>query len=371
MGLYAKGAEQFKPLFELTQSAPNFRVSTNDRNRDGPGVESLETIEAVVERLSGNLDDGITVGLNVQQNVDLTLRGDETNYPIFHSISLGIGKSNLHSIQTKSLQVQSAGHVELENCKILRLSVNISNSAMTLRVRNCGIGELKINNTNVAMSTNIELIDSTVLQLSLTNDFDARDLLLTNVTFAKTEEEIELTIIEKGFDLPRLDRTSFAILQTWANKVGDTKVAHIARGYELSIEQTRATGFEKLVLYMWGLFANYGLSISKPLFWIFFLYCSMFVILLWSGTDVGFDPKSGVPLAWKQHLVGETASAQISRALLGATDGIFPSFAVLAGSKLVLPLQWSVAVLKTIYSFISFFLILLAGFSLRRRFKPS
>ena len=90
---------------------------------------------------------------------------------------------------------------------------------------------------------------------------------------------------------------------------------------------------------------------------------------IWIGGEAARAAVPQTLLGWRSVLIGDGQGAQLSRAIVGATEAIFSPVNVFSIRKLVLPTEPWVAVVKFFYSYLCLGLIFLFGFSIRRRFK--
>jgi hypothetical protein len=274
----------------------------------------------------------------------------------------------LANAQIRTLHVDSSENVSITKSRIGVLEVNISNAVRNLGISNCNIGRLEL--TGTGQHSDILISDTHISELQISSNFSAKEVWLDRVTFEVDRliatRADNLKQIEDG-DLPRLNRSSFAHLYDWAERQGNSEVAHLARGRELALQKAHAKGAESVVLTLWGVFSDFGNSFWRPLKWIGFLI-PMFSLVLWStGTDAGFACSSDC--GWRENLIGEDASAQLLRGVVGALEGIFSPFSVFSQRSLVIPISPWVAGLKIAYSYLCLGLVFLFGFAVRRRFK--
>lgn len=206
-----------------------------------------------------------------------------------------------------------------------------------------------------------------ILQLSFHEKTDLYSLFLQNCRFG--DKNIEIQSDKPDLPFPVVDRQALSNLRNWAEGRPDGLTAHIARGAELAVETHEEKGFMKPVLCLWRIFGNYGLSPLRSIAWLVGLWLLMAGALLYTGTELGQSTSGGAEVGWRASLAGEDWGAQISRAVVAASNNAINPFSVFSVRILVVPKDSFVAILMPIHGLISVGLILLTGFSLRRRLK--
>ncbi|MCA1336628.1 hypothetical protein [Pseudooceanicola marinus] len=260
----------------------------------------------------------------------------------------------------------------------------------TVRLEDCRVGRLVLSGNG---EPDIVLSGGRVLVIEVQDEPNLRSLNLSGVQISR--QPVKVSQIPK--DLPawlRLDAVSFRRLHKWAQDKEDVKLAHQMRGHQLSVDYYLSDRTERPFMYLWRLFGNYGLSLWRPMAWLLasnllfgtLLYCTGTVatdavLPVANAVAPGTDAANAATLAadgiaaaeaslgWRSVLIGDGQGAQLSRAIVGATEAIFSPVNVFSIRKLVLPTEPWVAVVQFLYSYLCLGLIFLFGFSIRRRFK--
>ncbi|WP_143516887.1 hypothetical protein [Pseudooceanicola antarcticus] len=243
----------------------------------------------------------------------------------------------------------------------------------TVRLENCVIGRLIISGDG---NPDIVIRGGRILMIDVEEDPHIRSLEVSGVHISKRPMASQPSKEDWPVWL-RLDAVAFRRLHRWAQEKEDAKLAHQMRGHQLSVDYYKADRPERFFLSLWWLFGNYGLSLWRPLLWLLLSFAILVDLLLWCGSVPGVDqiasavgpPGGGAADGWRRVLFGDDMSAQLARAVVGATESIFSPVNVFSTRKLVVPSAPWVAVFQFFYSYLCLGLIFLFGFSIRRRFK--
>ncbi|MGM0743085.1 MAG: hypothetical protein ACQEVT_16080 [Pseudomonadota bacterium] len=361
----------------MTKAASGAREFLNLMNSEGPESERQFTYDGVqlatrdkksgVEVQPENLDKHLP-----RNDLSLTVggrRGFRTAIGLDNRIRIFrlniTGRScdlELRRADVRQLVVSGDAHrLTLSDCRILEL--NLDNCAEVL-IENCQIGGLifdenaKLGDISITTRTHI-------CEFWVPEKFTLRDLKLIDIRFSTTNEkklEIGHTTSPR---LPRLDRQSFGNLLTWSETAKNSEVAHIARSNELAIELSQSKGLEKVILWLWKVSGNFGLSPTRSLL---FLVAGMLLysgLLYCQGSVLGYHPTGG----WQSSLEGDASGIQIKRAIVGALQNTFSPFSVFSPRKLIVPANGIGAVGQFIQAVNTITMALITGFALRRRFR--
>lgn len=278
--------------------------------------------------------------------------------------SLNATKVRLSNFSAQKIELRGADII-LEN--ISSFDLKILPGSGSVRMSNCTIGTLSID----VSSGDVVIENSNVLTLRTPRELKMRDFILKGVVFSlKTEREFQIDP-DLRLELPKLERTSFGFLHDWAQKTGNSEVAHLARGHELAIERRLAQSFfERFVLASWGLFANYGLSPLKPIIWMVVALFFMAVTIFLTDSSLAL-PESQI-VGWRTILLddpNQEGKGSIYRAFAGAMEGTVSPLSVLSPRRMIVPNSSAVASIQVLYGYFCLAMVLLFGFSIRRRFK--
>lgn len=276
---------------------------------------------------------------------------------------------NLLNLHTKSLSINCQNpEVRLSHCRAGRVQISPSSNSV-IYINNSNIGVLDLRNSKEHCS--LKLVKCHISQLQVPNDLKIYSIHIMKCKFESKNIEVSYDpTFQRNFqNLPRVDRQAFSYLRNWAERNSDGFTAHVARGYELAAETHEERGFTKLMLYLWGFFGCHGLSPLRPLIWAVLLFAGMATTLFVTGTDLGQTVQGESASGWFKAMSGEGEKAQIYRSLILAFNSAINPFAVFGTRNLIVPENFSVAALMPFHGLLSLGLILLSGFSLRRRLK--
>lgn len=289
----------------------------------------------------------------------------------FNSIHLG-GHGGPHQlsspverVSTRRMRLTLYGGT-LRNCTIGSLYIEGDRNIL---LENCQIGRLEVSGNDVRRDMALSIIGCDILVLSAPDTDRPIDI---NIQNSRISHSYEASTEPCPDIVGRFDRMAFAKLHKFGVENGNAKLAHHARGWELSVEHAQADRAEKPFFWLWWLFSNYGLSLWRPLVWLLAFVIACAVLLFVTGTSVGVD--AAALTGWRRNLVDlECAGqgAEIVRAIVGATESVFSPFSLFSARRMVVPdLGW-VATAQFFISYICVALLFLFGFSVRRRFKIS
>lgn len=259
--------------------------------------------------------------------------------------------------------------VELTNVQSMFVQVRARGGEIT--IKDCEIANLQIQFPENDIECVIRLENSEIIALRLGSLPKVREVEIRSCRFARFEfskEELSSIGFVLNNDFRNRDRASFSFLHNWAVANGNAAIAHLARGEELAIELKTAVGLEKALLWFWGLFADFGKRPFLPMLWIFLSGLSLFATMAACGTSINLSPDqlSG----WKKSLaVVEGVNDDLYRAAVGTIEATLSPLMVFSRFSLIVPDTFGAAVLKAVHGYFSISMIVLIGFSLRRRFK--
>ncbi|WP_141104891.1 hypothetical protein [Thioclava sp. IC9] len=226
------------------------------------------------------------------------------------------------------------------------------------------VAKLHTSTTDPASKANLRIERTTLLS------WDAQLESFRSITLIATKaaKRYKRLRVPERLQSLRLDRESYAQLNNWAEKKGNSKLAHFARGHELSIEKEDAERAEKFFFVLWSSLSDYGLSFWRPLIILFLTLLLLSTLLFATGTTL-FRSDINSYAGWQGSMVGNSLAAQSIRALVGSIEGIFSPFSLFSARRLVVPCQPWVAFIQFFVSYFSIGLVFLFGFAVRRRFK--
>lgn len=358
---------EIKEENRIPENALQIGANRNIQQR-GQVVESQEEITNALDTLSEWADVRIEKTPNNLDASTLKIHSQNNKLKI-HNLHGGSG--DITTLVKNALIVESSqsGNAQIfENCKILKLTLN--SNCRYVKIKNCKIGVLVLPGNAPNFTIHIE--GSNFCQVKVPATFEAADFKIKQCLFSGHFEKSRLLDrIKLGVSsarLPRLDRQSFSNLQNWASRVGNSEVAHVARGNELRIETVEAKGIEKAFLVIWRFFGDYGLSPARPLIWLLVFTVILFAVLLCQGTVVLFsDLESG----WQSTLIDGVGSDSAYRSAVATFNNLISPWSFLSPRRMVQPATTFGIVSMGIHSALTVMLILLTGFSLRRRFRFS
>jgi hypothetical protein len=333
----------------------------------------LRTLDDLTEALESHQGRSISVSNETRLGIpDIKIFGKEKKYPILRDISfVGVRSVELSDIRVQDIKLRT-DVVSLSNVKCFSLELFLQNTDVV--IRNCEIGCLKITNSadyRGMKNNNIKIYGSSVLSLSMEQDVLIRDMTLSGNKFCTKVESNQLLELDPAVKTPQLDRASFGFLYDWAKKSGNSETAHIARGTELAIEKALSTQkFEKLILWLWGFFGSYGLSLLRPFLALLAGAAIMATLLYCTGASHTLADDQLV--GWRTLISDEYPSEDIrnlTRSLVGALEGIISPLSVVSSRRMIVPDHFAVAVFQVAYGYFCIGMVLLFGFAVRRRFK--
>ncbi len=256
------------------------------------------------------------------------------------------------------------GHyLSLKYCDIERLVINsdlASKGPVLGKIENCRIGSLQIGEFSP------KSLDITNCRIYAFTSFASEKIptrfTLANCSFvtkaAPRSEAKQIKEIGYSDDFT-LSIQAFRNLHKWASDYGMSDLAHQTRGWELALEQTlESHGVVKTALWLWGITNAHGRSPELSLFHLAWTTLALWGALWGLGTTA---PATGP--AWVADL------SDMTRAGVAAFSNIITPYAALSPRALVQPANAFGAIAMALHGITSLSLILLTGFSLRRRFK--
>jgi len=368
MGLVPKGTSR---LFDKTKLAvpkeqiTQLNLNLHARQQSGPKGEAFASNKALAKHVLDN--QGSVFDLTSPSNAfSVNVSGRPSVAAKFRNISLTHSSSNRLKHITAQKVILGTGDVLLEDATIYHLAIDAGFHEAV--IKDCVIGTLELKNGDKTEG-DLELENCTILCLRFPKEISLRDIRIKNCTFVDSYEKP----LEKDENIklvhPRPDRASFGFLHDWAVKAGNSEIAHMARGKELAIEQRTATSiFERLVLSLWGVFGNFGLSPLRPILWMITAMAFMCGILFCTGTSLGVSEDQVV--GWRMYLLdSKTHSGALTRAVSGALEGSISPLSIFSPRRMIIPDERIVAGLQVVYGYFCLTMVLLFGFSVRRRFK--
>jgi len=289
---------------------------------------------------------------------------------IFHFINFEVTSGD-NNYLLKRLEIKSLGftgrnrETVIECCKIGRVLFG-GHATGEYVFKNSKIGKIEFSASHFEIE--IKLINCKILQLNLPKNVKIYSFFSQGCEFASKNIEIKHDESQEFF--PKVDRQAYSNLRNWAEEHSDGRTAHIARAAELAAEtHEEQWGSTKLMLWLWRIFGNYGLSPFRPLAWLALFWVLMAGALFITGTEMGLPTGAGAEIGWRTSLTGENPDAKMFRAAIAAFNSAINPFSVFSVRNLIVPKDSTVAILMPIHGLISIGLILLTGFSLRRRLK--
>lgn len=358
----AKGARDFFDIANREQPRSDFNFKYNGAALSTNSTQLQPNVRP--EELDAYLPREETFNLRLESNPGFrTTIGANHSFKIIN-LTLSGSAVGLHLQKAEVTRLNVGGdnqRLTLSECTIFELHLN---NCTEVNIEGCKIGRLII--ANGAKLGDISIgKDTRICEFQIAEKFSLRDLSLGKVHFSSTHErKLESSNIGK-VRLPRLDRQSFSNLLTWAETAKNSEVAHVARSAELAIELTQSRGLESVVLWLWKLFGNFGLSPGRSLT-ILVLGMLLYGGLLYcQGSALGYEPLEG----WQQALKGDEPKIEVKRAIVGALQNTFSPFSVFSPRKLIVPANAIGAIGQFIQAINTIVMALLTGFALRRRFR--
>lgn len=342
---------QFKsdgsPNSKRTKSYPEFIAAVKD-HKDGPLSLSIEQVnkEEQQEISQAKLGIGSLCSLEIKRG------------------SQGRDAFLISDLEIGSLHCGSGGRITIKSCRIGELSLNMDSRLVSFE--NCLVGMLSIHVAKNTPVPSFSFKDCHICEVRSAYDFSAVDIEFQDTKISKKNISLKKHLASQ-LELPRLNRNSMAVLYEWAERSKNSQLAHLARGTELGIERTKASGLEWLVLTLWGIFSNYGLNPARALGWLAAIIFAFSLLLFQTGTELGL--RSDQLFGWRAALEGDCLTAQALRAGVGALEGIASPFSVFSFRRLVIPSVGWVAALNVVFNYLSLALVFLFVLGLRRRFK--
>lgn len=346
----------------------SLQIGQSNQKPVGKVAKTWDEVAAELDSLSDWSDVRVESALSGESKPTLSIHSDNRKLKI-HSLSGNSGNVELEVSNALIFNASlSSRSLVYRSCKILNL--NIRQDSHHVDIIDCSIGVLNLPAASDRMQIRIERCN--VCQLQVPPKFEAKNLKISRCSFSGTYEKFRSqNNIQQGDlarNLPMLDRQSFSNLQNWATKVGNSEVAHIARGNELKIETVEANGIERAFLLIWKFLGNYGLSPARPLVILLVLTAALFAVLLCQGTVV-FDPE--FKTGWQSTLIDGVGSDNAYKSAVATLNNLISPWSFLSPRRVVQPATPLGIVAMGIHSAFTVILVLLTGFSLRRRFRFS
>ena len=279
-------------------------------------------------------------------------------------------KKNFQKVKdakVRDLQIQGSSTV-LQNVNALSAEIALGNEAV--RLQNCEIGFLRLVGGESHPECTVEIINCSLAFIWVSASMQVRDLVVENSVFSrfdlrKIEDRAPEHIRIKHTPVLSM-RDTFSRMYGLAVNAGNSHTAHVIRSEELAQEQRTARNSYKALLFLWGLFADYGGAPFRPLVWALGATVLLFVFFMLTGTSVAGDEQLG----WRQLLVeSEGRKDEILRAIIGCLESGFSPLSAFSYRQLIVPDSLLGGFFKAAISYFSLAMVLLSGFSLRRRFR--
>ncbi|WP_372603631.1 hypothetical protein [Actibacterium sp.] len=382
----AKGGEDFADLAAVkvpgndhsyTFSDPNGGLS---RTRAPSSEAQLCNAEEAPAFILNKLEHGPSVALSINSRADNIPtqigppRALETTFPLrilsIHSIG-NAPNFRVQNLAATHIDIAS-GPIVLENVRALKVTVHGTVSPPKLEIRNSKIGLLQLSKNLSDMDLHVS--NSTIIELRIKGAQMCRDIRLHNVTFGSeylsggASEKLLKSIDETvAYQLPTLDRQTFADLFSWAQGKGNSEVAHLARSTELQIEYADTRGWAKGVMWIWKTFGGFGLSPLRPISCLLGAAVLYFLVMLILGTDIGSETLTG----WQSSLavLPDSGPDDFFRAGVSTLQNVISPWNILSNRALVVPHTALGATLTFFHAIFSLGMLLFMGFSIRRRFR--
>lgn len=362
-----KGLREFaKELFLEGEHRHVFVTGRKNLNLS-PGQLVINDKNELKSWLSENKDKAVTISFSGDAGIN-ELDGDHLGFDWFREINCeASGKEFLISNLKCETIVSNGSSLSLRNVSTVFCRFDLREVA--LQPESCTLGCLSLINSRKMNNSSIMVDGGKIYSLRLDAAFAARDARFVNVSFSQQARREDSVGAERfKYTQCEFDRASIASLHDWATSCGNSEVAHLARGLELSIENATAVGVDRFFLSAWRVFSQYGLSPMRPLVWLLGFFFAFATLLFFSGTSVGSSDLVG----WRSFLSHPSSCYdEIRIAMIGAAEGIVSPLSVLSVRRLVVPdLAW-VAMIQVVYNYLCLAMVFLFGFSVRRRFKLS
>ena len=301
----------------------------------------------------------------------------------FESASVA-GHKGLSLESTNIWDLQVSGHlrnVAISGAIIARLTLDIDGSRKSIRIADCALGRLTLGQGRMM---NIELSNCWIGSLHIGKDClknlnivaggianiecppaDGPNPFIGNVqvsreTFFPTRKG-QLGL----FQSPQAYRSIHSHLMKHDNIL----VANRMRALQLRAERQEERGFGRFSNWFYGTFANYGTSPGRPLVWLVAGYV-VSLLLGWWFCDYGHLTRRLIDDGGAQSMYLDEHGGKIVRVLSLPLQSIVNPFGTLFdATRLIVPETWQFNLWLVIQGLFSDSMLLLAGLSIRRRFK--
>ncbi len=170
------------------------------------------------------------------------------------------------NLRTQALRIDLRGAknpIQLINCVVGRVILpNLSESraeTLIVQMHDCWIGTLVLHSKSL---TNLAIRGGGIAQIECPSSDSANPFTgavsFKNVVFPFSPTETRF------FQGPQAYRSLYAHLK----KLDNTLMANLMRSHQLRAERADEHGFTKLANWIYGTFANYGMSPGRPLWWL-------------------------------------------------------------------------------------------------------
>ena len=323
---------------------------------------------------SGRLWGSVTVNFpNAQFFIDMK----------FHSASV-TGHKGLSPESTNIWNLRMVGHpgnVAISGGIIAHLYLQIDGSRQGIRIVDCTLGHLTLvegRKMDIELSNcwigslhigkdclkNLNIVGGGIANIECPpadgpNPFVGNVQVSRATLFPTRKDQLGL------FQSPQAYRS----LHSHLMKHDNILVANRMRALQLRAERLDERGFGRFSNWFYGTFANYGTSSGRPLIWLVASY-AVSLLLGWWLCDYGHLTRRLFDDGGAQSMYLDEHGGRIVRVLSLPLQSIVNPFGTLFDStRLIIPDTWQFNLWLVIQGLFSDFMLLLAGLSVRRRFK--
>ena len=343
------------------------RVSRPDQSRVRD-VEMASNQKQLDEFLQKHQKECIDLEMSGENQLSLVVDGSSATKN-FRSISVRADRKShsLKSIKARNIYIEGRD-ILLRGVRALDVQISLRNGRV--KVQDCEIGLLRLLGNSDYSECKIDVIDSSFIYIWSSASMNVRDIDIINCSFSRLDlRQIEEKLpddIRKKYPTPLSMRDTFSAIYRLAVSGGNSSTAHNIRAEELAQEYRSARGSYKVLLFLWWLFADYGASPFRPLVFALGATFLLFLYFLFLGTAVVGDQHLG----WRKLLTdAEGITDDVLRAIVGCFESALSPLSAFSYRQLIVPKTLLGAFLKATISYFALAMVILCGFSLRRRFR--
>lgn len=274
------------------------------------------------------------------------------------------------NLRTLSLHLRLRGTknpIRLINCVIGDLTLpdlsELSNQKADLRpsveIHDCWIGTMVLHSRSIKKLT---VVGGGIAQIQCPSSESANPFLglvsFKRVFFPSSPAQARL------FQGPHAYRSLYAHLK----KLDNSLMANLMRSHQLRSERAEEQGFAKVANWIYGTFADYGMSPGKPICWVLGAY--ILAVVGCYNFDPGMLAKSDSFYLGAYSVLLDENGGRYTRSFLLPFHSIINPFGVFFDTrKIFVPTTGLGSALLTIQGLFSDILLVMTALSIRRRYK--